>query len=134
MMPGGIIGDAMELFLAQNHSAMTHVPIAASILAALAALAGLFILKKEVYLIWAILSFTAFITVFPAIITGMAAAKGRFNEEGKPYLQEGLIVEQIPANSRIFRHQVLGIGGTILSGILAVAAAVRLRGRELNGF
>jgi hypothetical protein len=122
----------MELFLAQNHSAMTHLPIAASILAALAALGGLFIIKKEVYLIWAILSLAAFITVTPTIITGIAAAKGRFNEEGKPYLQKGLIVERIPSNSRIFKHQILGIGGTILSGVLVIAAATWLRGRESN--
>ena len=124
----------MELFLAQNHSAMTHLPIAASIMAAFAALIGLYVNRRELFRIWAILSLTAFITVLPTIITGIAAAKGRFNEEGQPYIQKGLFVDWAPGNSRIFQHQALGIGGTILSGILAVIAVARLRGREPNRF
>ena len=125
----------MELFLAQNHAAMTHLPIAASILAALAALLGLYFLRKEALLVWAVLSLAAFITAFPAIVTGIAAAKGRFNDDGKPYLRKSeWIVERTPANGRLFNHQIMGIGGTAISGILALAALVRLRGRELNRF
>jgi uncharacterized membrane protein len=122
----------MELFLAQNHSAMTHLPIAASIMAALTALIALYANKKEFIQLWAILSLIAFIAVPPTIVTGIAAAKGRFNEKGTPYIQKGLLVDRIPANSRIFRHEIMGIGGTILSGVLAAAAVARLRGREMN--
>jgi hypothetical protein len=122
----------MELFLAQNHSAMTHLPIAASILAAVAAVAGLFVKKREVYLVWAILSIVALATVLPTLATGIAAARGRFNEEGKPYIQSGLMVDRTPANDRVFKHQILGIGGTILACFLGVAAIAQLRGRQPN--
>jgi hypothetical protein len=124
--------NVMELFFAQNHSAMTHLPIAASILAAVAAVTGLFVKKREVFLVWAILSLAALATVPPALITGVAAARGRFNEEGKPYIQSGLIVDQTAANDRIFKHQAVGAAGTILAGFLAVAAIAQLRGRKLN--
>jgi hypothetical protein len=120
----------MELFLAQNHAAMTQLPIAASILAAVAAIAGLFIKKREVFLVWAILSIVALVTVLPTIATGIAAARGRFNEDGKPYIQSGLIVERTPANDRVFKHQILGIGGTILACFLGAAAIAHLRGRQ----
>jgi uncharacterized membrane protein len=124
----------MELFLAQNHSAMTHLPIAAAIMAAAAAIVRLFANKKEVILVWAILSLAALVTVPSALITGVAAAKGRFNDAGKPYIQSGLIVDRIPASSRIFIHQVLGIGGAILACILGAAAIIQLRGREANRY
>ncbi len=123
----------MELFLAQNHAAMTHLPIAASIMAAAAAIARLFIKRRELFLIWAILSLTALATVPPTLITGIAAAKGRFSEDGTPYLQKGLIIESTPANNRIYKHQMLGIGGTVLACFLGVAAIAGLRGREWNG-
>jgi hypothetical protein len=124
----------MELFLAQNHSAMTHLPIAAAMIAAVAAIIRLLSNKKEVILVWAILSLTALATVPPTLITGIAAAKGRFNDEGKPYIQSGLIVDRIPANSRVFYHQMCGIGGTLLAIVLGIAAIVQLRGREVNRY
>lgn len=124
----------MELFLAQNHSAMTHLPIASSILAAVAAVAGLFVARKEVAFLWACLSIAAFVTVAPTVITGIAAAKGRTNDEGQPYIKSGLLVEPTPANTRIFRHQVLGLAGTVLSAVLAAAAIARLRGRHFNKY
>ncbi len=124
----------MELFLAQNHSAMTHLPIAASIMAAIAALAGLFANKREVLRLWAMLSLAAFVTVLPTLVTGFAAAKGRYNEEGQPYIQSGLLVNRIPANSRIFNHQIYAFSGTILSFLLAAGAAAQLSGRKLNRY
>jgi hypothetical protein len=122
----------MELFLAQNHSAMTHLPIAASIMAAVAAIAGLFVNRRELLLAWAILSLAALATVPPTLITGIAAAKGRFNEEGKPYIQSGLTVDRVPANSRIFNHQAFGLGGAILACFLAAPAIAQLRGKNPN--
>jgi len=113
---------------------MVHLPIAASVLAAVAAMVGLLINKKEVYLVWAVLSLAALATVPPALITGIAAAKGRLNEEGKPYIQSGLVVDRTPANSRIFTHQAIGAGGTLLACLLAAAAIARLRGRNVNRF
>jgi hypothetical protein len=124
--------NAMELFLAQNHSAMTHLPIAAAMMAAVAALIRLFANKREVILLWAILSLVALVTVPTTLVTGIAAAKGRLNDAGKPYIQSGLIVDRIPANGHIFTHQVLGIGGAILACLLGVAAIIQLRGREVS--
>jgi hypothetical protein len=124
----------MELFLAQNHSAMTHLPIAASVMAAIAAVAGIFVNKREVFLVWAILSLAALATVPPTLVTGIAAARGRFNEEGRPYIQSGLIVDRVPVNSRIFNHQIFVFGGTFLACLLAATAIAQLRGRKLNRF
>jgi hypothetical protein len=124
----------MELFLAQNHAAMTHLPIAAAIMAAVVAAIRLLVNKREVVLLWAILSLTALATVPPTLITGLAAAKGRFNEEGKPYIQSGFIANRSPASSRIFYHQVCGMGGAILACLLGMAAIVQLRGRELSPY
>ncbi len=124
----------MELLLAQNHAAMTHLPIASAILAAVAALVALFVARKEVALICAVLSLAALLTAIPAIVTGIAAAKGRNNDEGKPYVQSGVIVSNIPANTRIFRHEMLGISGTVVAAVLAVLTIARARGRNTNKY
>jgi len=122
----------MELFLAQNHSAMTHLPLACAILGAVAAVAALFVRRNEAGAIWAVLSIAALVTAIPAAVTGRAAAQGRFNLDGKPYLESGLLVGNSPANERIYRHQSLGLGGMALSVILSAAALLHLRGRRVN--
>ncbi len=124
----------MELFLAQNHSAMTHLPIASSIMLALAAVGGLFVARKEISLLCAVLSLAALLTVFPTILTGIAAAKGRMNDDQKPYIESGILVRNMPANARIFRHQMLGISGTVLAVILSFLAVARARGRNSNKY
>jgi uncharacterized membrane protein len=124
----------MELFLAQNHSPMTHLPIATAILGAIAALAALITHRKEATLIWALLAVTSFVTVLPTVLTGIFAAKGRFNDDGKPYIQSGIIVSNVPANARIFRHQALGLSGTAVAAILAALGVIRLRGRVPNQY
>ena len=122
----------MELFLAQNHSALTHLPIAAAILAAFSAVAALFTPRKEIMLMWAFLSIAAFVTVLPTVATGVVAAKGRFNDNGKPYIESGVFVSNNPANTRIFQHEVLGSAGTALGAILAFLGLAFLRGRRPN--
>lgn len=124
----------MIRFLAQNHSAMTHLPIAAAILGAVAALTAVFVQRKEITWAWAVLSITAFITVFPTLATGIAAGKGRTNDDGKPYIESGLIVSNIPADERIFRHQILGLSGSAVAAILAVLGIAGLRGRRPNRY
>ena len=124
----------MELFLARNHAVMVHLPIGAAVLAAAAAIVGLFVHRREIAWSWAVLSLVAFVSALPALVTGSAAAKGRFNEEGKPYLEQGLIVADTPANTRIFRHQMLGIAGTVAAGLLSALGIARLRGRNPNRF
>jgi hypothetical protein len=124
----------VTLFLAQNHSAMTHLPIATAILGAVAAIAALYVHKNEITWTWAVLSIAAFVTALPAAVTGIAAAKGRFNDEGKPYIQSGLIVAHIPANTRIFRHQILGASGSAVAAILAILGLRRLRGQNPNRY
>ena len=124
----------MLQFLAQNHSAMTHLPTASAVFAAAAAIALLFVSRKELSWCCAILSIAAFVTVIPTLVTGIAAAKGRFNEEGKPFVQSGFIVENIPANSQIRRHQILGISGTVVAAILAMMGFAALRGRNPNPY
>ncbi len=124
----------MQLFLAQNHSAMTHLPTASAILVAVAALAALFAARKEIAAWCAILSVVAFVSALPTMATGIAAAKGRFNDDGKPYLQSGLIVSNIPANARIFRHQLLGITGTVVAALLSIVSIARARGRNSNKY
>ncbi len=124
----------MIQFLAQNHSAMTHLPIASAILGAIAAVMGLFIYKRELTWAWAVLSIVAFVTVLPTVITGISAAKGRFNEDGKPYIQSGILVPDVPANTRIFRHQILGASGAIVAAILAFLGIAQLRGRTPNKY
>ncbi len=124
----------MWLFLAQNHSAMTHLPTAAAILGAVAALALLFVYRKEIAFCWAVLSLAAFITVIPTMITGIAAAKGRFNDNGKPYIQGRFIVDNVPANARIHLHQILGISGSVVAAVLAFLGVGRLRGGNPNKY
>ena len=124
----------MELFLAQNHSAMTHLPTASAILGALAALAVLFAPRKDIAWSWALLSIVAFVTAVPAIATGIAAAKGRFNDDGKPYLQSGVIVPDTPQNARIHQHQLLAATGTALAVLQAIFAVALLRGRKPNKY
>ena len=124
----------MIQFLAQNHSAMTHLPIASSILAAAAAVAVLFVRKKEITWSMAVLFIAAFVTVIPTVVTGIAAAKGRLNEQGQPYLQTGMLVPDLPANVRIHRHQLLGISGSFVAAILAFLGISILRGRNPNGY
>ena len=124
----------MIQLLAQNHSAMTHLPIASAILCAIAAVVGLFIYKRELTWAWAILSIVAFVTVLPTMFTGIAAAKGRLNEDGKPYIQSGILVADLPANTRIFRHQLLGISGAVVAAMLAFLGIGQLRGRTPNKF
>jgi hypothetical protein len=124
----------MELFLAQNHSALTHLPVAASILAAVCAIARLFTAKKDVAIAWALLSVIAFATAAPLLVTGIAAAKGRFNSDGKAYIQKGILVSDTPANARIYLHQSLGIAGFVLSAILVSLSIASLRGRIPNKY
>jgi hypothetical protein len=124
----------MELFLAQNHAAMTHLPIASAIMLAVAALVGLIWVRKEIALLCSVLSVTALLTVVPTMVTGIAAAKGRFNDDGKPYIQNGIIVGSAPADARIFRHQMLGIGGTLDALALTILAVARVRGRNTNKY
>jgi hypothetical protein len=124
----------MWLFLAQNHSAMTHLPIAAAILGAAAALALLFVYKHEIAFFWAVLSITAFVTVIPTMVTGIAAAKGRHNDSGKPYIQRGFIVDNLPANARIHTHQILGISGSVVAALLVLLGISRLRGGNPNKY
>jgi len=124
----------MELLLAENHSAMTHIPIATAILAAAAAIAFCFVRRKEISLFGATLSIIAFLSVLPTITTGIYAAKGRLNERAKPYIQSGIIVDNVPENARIFRHQILGIGGACISAVVAILAVVKLRGRDPNRY
>ena len=124
----------MELLLAQNHSAMAHLPIASAIFCAAAALIALFIPRKEVALFWAVLTITALATALPTVATGIAAGKGRINEEGKPYIERGVIVSKIPQDTRVYRHQMLGIAGTILAVFMTVLAVGTLRGRKLNKY
>jgi hypothetical protein len=124
----------LGLFLAQNHSAMTHLPIAAAILAAISALAALFVSRREVALFWATLSITAFLTVLPTLVTGILAAEGRFNADGKPYLEGGVLVSRIPANDRVWQHELFGGGGTAIAAILAISGIALLRGRKPNKY
>ena len=124
----------MELFLARNHAVMVHLPIGAAVLAAAAAVVVLFTRKRELEWSWAVLSLVALLSALPALATGSAAAKGRFNEEGKPYLEQGLLVSDTPANARIFRHQMLAIAGTAVAGLLSLLGIARLRGRNPNRF
>ena len=121
-------------FLAQNHSAMTHLPIAAAILGALAALMALVVRRNEITWAWAVLSIVAFVAALPTAVTGIAAAKGRLNDDGKPYIESGFLVTPIRSNTRIFRHQMLGISGSAVAALLAVLGIRRLRGHNPNRY
>jgi len=118
----------MELFLAQNHAPMTHLPIACSILAAAAAIAGLFFTRKEVSLAWALLSIIAFVTVLPTIFTGIQAARGRM------YITEGIQVNDDPENADIKLHQQLGTAGAVVSLVFMSFGIRRLRGKSPNRY
>jgi uncharacterized membrane protein len=124
----------MWLFLARNHSALTHLPIASSILGAIAALALLFVYRKEIAFCWAVLSIAAFVTVLPTMVTGIAAAKGRLNDENKPYIQSGFLVDNAPASARIHLHQILGVAGGMVAAVLALLGISRLRGGNPNKY
>lgn len=122
----------MELFLAQAHSAMTHLPIALAILASISAVTAMFTARREFALSWALLSIAALVSAVPTVITGVVAAKGRFNGEGKPYLESGFLVDDVPANVRIRRHELLGCAGTGVAAILSASGFALLRGRKPN--
>lgn len=122
----------MELFLAQNHEPMTHLPIATSLLAAAVAIALLFVDKPHLRTAWAMLVLIASITVIPTIMTGIFVAKGRYNDKGKPYIENGVQVAWVPENTRIARHQVLGVAGFVVALGLSWAAIGQLRGKVRN--
>lgn len=124
----------MEMFFAQNHSAMTHLPVAAAVMVAACAIAALFTSRREIARAWAILSIVAFVTALPAVVTGVEAAKGRFNGEGKPYIQGTFLVGRTPASERVWRHQVLGVSGSAMAALLAVLGVAVLRGRSPNKY
>jgi uncharacterized membrane protein len=122
------------LFLAQNHSAMTHLPIAAAILAALSAVVAIFTSRREVSLLWALLSIVALVSAMPTVVTGIFAAEGRFNGDGKPYIEGGVLVSNVPANDRVWLHEVFGGGGFVVALALAVSGIAFLRGRRPNKY
>jgi uncharacterized membrane protein len=124
----------MELFLAQNHSAMTHLPIAAAILAVLGAAARLLTSRKEVIFAWAALSIAACVSVVPTLTTGLYAARGRFNEDGKPYLESGLFVGAGVANARVRSHELLGTAGSAVALVSAFLGVISLRGGRTNKY
>jgi hypothetical protein len=95
-------------------------------------LTALVLPRREVVRSWALLALVAFATAVPATVTGIAAARGRFNGDGKPYIQDGIFVPDTPQNERIRRHQQLGVGGAIIAVVQAVLALACLRGREPN--
>lgn len=118
----------MELILAQNHEAMSHLPIAASVLAAIAAIVLLFVVKKELRFMWAVLAIVAMATAVPAALTGIMAAKGRL------YIDEGFIVNDEPESADIKTHQTLQVSGFVVSIVLAVLGYRSLRGKESNKY
>ena len=124
----------MDLFFAQNHSAMTHLPLGAAIMAAACAVAALFTSRREIVQAWAVLAIVAFLTALPAVATGVEAAEGRFSGDGKPYIQHGYIVSRTPASERVWRHQMLGGGGSVLAAVLAVLGVSVLRGKSPNKY
>ena len=124
----------MELLLARNHSALTHLPIASAILLAVSAAIAIFTARKEIAFAWASLSIIAFITALPTATTGVMAARGRFNTDGKPYLESGLLVSGNPANERVRRHEMLGVTGLPVSFTLAILGARKLKGRSPNRY
>jgi len=119
----------MELFFAQNHAPLTHLPIATSILAAGAAIAGLFSLRKELSWAWSFLTIIAFVTVIPTIMTGIQAGRGRQFIEKDHYL-----VSDAPDNSGIKLHQQLGLTGAIIALVSATLGFLHLRGKKINKY
>ena len=124
----------MDMFFAQNHSAMTHLPLAAGVMVAACAIAALFTSRREFAQAWAVMAIVAFVMALPAVVTGVEAAEGRFNGDGKPYIQHGYIVSRTPASERVWRHQMLGGGGSAVAGILAVLGVSVLRGKSPNKY
>ena len=116
----------MELFLAQNHPPMTHLPIAVSMLAALAAVLALFIKRKELVWAWSMLSIVAILSVVPTILTGVQAGKGR------NYIEHGVFVADKPDNATIQWHQRLGISGALVAAGFVVLGIRQLRGKHVN--
>ena len=116
----------MELFFAQNHAPMTHLPIASAMLAAVAAVLALFIKKPQLTWAWAMLSIVAFVTVLPTILTGIQAAKGR------GFIEEGLMVAEKEGNEDIVLHQRLGIAGTAVAMVFLFVGVRQLRGKNVN--
>jgi hypothetical protein len=116
----------MELFLAQNHPPMTHLPIAVSMLAALAAIAALFIKRKELVWAWSMLSIIAILAVIPTILTGVQAGKGR------KFIEHGVFVSDTPDNATILWHQRLGISGAFVAVGFVVLGVRQLRGKNVH--
>ena len=118
----------MDLFLAQNHAPMTHLPIATSILAALAAVAALFINKRELQLAWAVLSIVAIVSVVPTLVTGVEAGRGR------NFIEHGIFVSEKPDDAKIALHQRLGISGACIALVFAALGIAYLRGKHPNKY
>ena len=116
----------MELFLAQNHAPLTHLPIAAAILAALASIAALFIRKPQLTWAWAMLSIIAFVTVLPTIVSGIQAAKGR------GYIEQGVLVADMEGNEDVVIHQRLGMAGAAVAAFFLILGIRQLRGKAVN--
>ncbi len=115
---------SLELFLAQQHAAFTHLPIATSVLAALAALIAFVRPRDDLRRAWAILSLIALITVIPTILSGIQAARGR------QYITQGVFVDTDPEHADIRLHQQLGIAGTVVALVLAGFGVRELRGKR----
>jgi len=122
------------MLLARNHSAMTHLPVAAALLVLVCAIVASFKAHREIALAWAALSILAFATSLPTLTSGIAAARGRFNGDGKPYIESGVMVGRNPANERIWFHQILGASGTGVAAILALFGLAVIRGRSPNKY
>lgn len=116
----------LELFFAQNHAALTHLPIACALLAALAAVLALVRKSEDLPKAWAILSIIAVVTVIPTILSGIQAAKGR------SYIEQGIFVSDAPENADIKLHQQLGMAGALSGFVMAFLGWRHLRGRKAN--
>ena len=114
----------MWSFLAQNHAPMTHLPIAAAILAAVAAVAAFKFDTKELRWSWAVLTIIAFVTVIPTVATGIAAGIGR------KFIEHGIMVADTPDNATIRIHQLLGTSGALLALFNAYLGYRYLRGKK----
>lgn len=116
----------MELFFAQNHAPMTHLPIASAILAVVALVLARLFKRPEAEWMWAVLSITVFITIIPAAATGIHAARGREYIEADHYL-----VRDSPDLGDLRTHQQLGIAGTVLALAAAILGARHLRRKRV---
>jgi uncharacterized membrane protein len=122
----------MAQFLAQFHPATTHIPIATSFLAAVAATLAVILKKDALKTSWAVLTLVALVCVLPTIVTGIYAAKGRFNDKGKPFIEHGVLVPNTPENARLVVHQRLGLTGFGLALIASVFAVRHLRRKRVH--